>query len=302
MTLRLIKRHGLIGAIKRIPHFFLDDLGLRRKYLSKKYPENFVYKDPTAKDIVDIENHLSKLNIAIENLHIDIKDFERFCSNYQFPRDYHGGINSRVWTEKILEHYIAYTLIGLEELDSKEIYIDVAACNSPWVKMLKEKDTCDSFAIDLQVPSIYKNLNYYSEMDATKTSFEANSIAGISLQCAYEMFIRDDDIHLIDEIARILKPGGKAVISPLYMHTHYCAYSTYEHFGKGFSHPDATEYINLHAQNIPSSRKYDAIQLKERILGRITNNNLKYKLLAIRNKEEIEEHVYCHFVLLIIKD
>ncbi len=302
MTLRLIKRHGLIGALKRIPHFFLDDLGLRRKYLSKKYPQSVFYKNPTVDDISKIENQLSILNIAVHDLHIDTADFKLFCSNYQFPHDYHGGINSPVWTEKLLEHYIAFNLIGLANLSPQETYIDIAACNSPWAKILKEKNTCDAFAIDLAVPSIYEKLEYYIEMDATKTSFDDNSVSGISLQCAYEMFINNDDIHLIDEIARILKPGGKAVISPLYMHTHYCAYSSYEHFGKGLSPSEATEYINLHAQNIPSSRKYDANQLKSRILDRITDSNLQYKLFAIRNKQKIDEHVYCHFVLLIIKE
>jgi ubiquinone/menaquinone biosynthesis C-methylase UbiE len=59
------------------------------------------------------------------------------------------------------------------------------------------------------------------------------------------MFMGADDTNLLKEMARILKPGGKVVILPLYLHTQYCAYSTPEYFGKGYSDLTAREYIRL---------------------------------------------------------
>ena len=145
------------------------------------------------------------------------------------------------------------------------------------------------------------HLPYYRQEDATQTSFENASVRGISLHCAYEMFLGEDDSRFINEVARILRPGGKVVILPLYMHTHHCAYSTPEYFGKGYADPTAMEYIRLDCTGIHSSRKYDAITLKRRILDPITSLGLGYKVLALRNKAELANNIYCHFIMEIVK-
>ena len=183
-----------------------------------------------------------------------------------------------------------------------EAYVDVAAAGSPWAKTLRERKQIDAYAIDLcEVSDAYRDLPYYRVENATATSFADASITGVSLHCAYEMFMGQDDTRLIAELARILKPGGKAVILPLYMHTHYCAYSTPEYFGKGYSDPLAKEYVRLDCSGVPSSRKYDAAKLKERVLDPILAAGLKYQLLALRNKSEFGQNIYCHFILEIEK-
>jgi len=111
----------------------------------------------------------------------------------------------------------------------------------------------------------------------------------------------EDDTKLIYELARILKPGGKVVILPLYMHTHYCAYSTPEYFGNGYTDSIAKEYIRLDCTGVPSSRKYNPIQLKERVLDPIIAAGLHYRLLVLRNKSEFGQGIYCHFILEIEK-
>ena len=120
------------------------------------------------------------------------------------------------------------------------------------------------------------------------------------MHCAYEMFTGDDDKGLLNEMARILKPGGKVVIVPLYMHTHYCSYSTPEYYGKGYS-CQAKEYVRVDCFGVPSSRKYDAKQLKERVLDRIQSLGMRYKLLVLRNKAEVGTGIYCHFILEVYK-
>ncbi|MFD1736787.1 methyltransferase domain-containing protein [Bacillus salitolerans] len=74
----------------------------------------------------------------------------------------------------------------------------------------------NAFAIDLNIPEEYQKFEYYIQMDATETSFNEDTFSGISLQYSYEMFLFEDDRNLIREAARILKKGGKLVISPVY--------------------------------------------------------------------------------------
>ena len=115
------------------------------------------------------------------------------------------------------------------------------------------------------------------------------------------MFQGDHDKLLIKELARILRPGGKVIILPLYMHTHYCAYATPEYFGKGYADTDAKEYIRMDCYGVPSSRKYDAQRLKERVLAPIQQAGLRYRLLALRNKSALGTGIYLHFILEIEK-
>lgn len=78
------------------------------------------------------------------------------------------------------------------------------------------------------------------------------------------MFTGDSDMQLVGELGRILRSGGKAVILPLYMHTHYSAYATPEYFGKGYADRAAKEYVRMNSFGVPSSRKYDACALQRR--------------------------------------
>ena len=299
MFIRAIKKYGISGVIRRLPIFFFHDLGLKNLYINLFFRSADTYSSPTGRDIEDIEKQLRNCSIQLFDLYIDVKKFKDFCRHFQFPDDYHGGLKDPVRNEKLLEHYLAYEFIGIEKLDKQSKYIDVAACSSPWVKMLREKKLCESIAIDLEILPRYLGLDYYIKMDATSTEFENASVSGASLQCAYEMFRGEDDIKLIEELARVLKPGGRAVISPLYMHTHYCNYSSIGYFGKGYGDSSAREYLQPQAQNIPSSRKYSAKVLKSRILDKVQSLGMTSKLYAIRNKEEIGDHIYCHFILVI---
>lgn len=252
--------------------------------------------------MVSIERDLFDLNVAIEDYSPSPDHFRQFQAEEWFPPHYHGGRASGVWDEKLLEHWIAGERLGLAEYSGDDIYIDVAASSSPWAKTLRERLDLRAYAIDLApVGEAYRDLPYYRTENATETSFHDGSVSGVSLHCAYEMFLGDDDTRLIRELARILKPGGKAIIIPLYMHTHYCAYSTQEYFGKGYCDAGAKEYLRLDCHGIPSSRKYDAQKLQRRVLSPIHELGMHYRLLALRNKEFLGKDIYCHFILEIVR-
>ncbi len=258
------------------------------------------WKDPDNQDFIIIEHQLKQQGITFNEISIDKSDFETFKIQFDFGSDFYGGPNTRVYEEKILEHFISYKFAIQKMSSKKDIYVDVAAASSPWAKLLTDKGYT-AYAIDLS-PSPFKNLEYYKTMDATATSFSVDSVGSVSLQCAYEMFNHDDDIKLIHELKRILISGGRAIICPLYMNTHYSGYCSPEFWDKSEFHPkDAKVYINIHIGGIPFSRKYDAEQFQKRIVKTILENNLNYNLYVLRNGNDIDPHVYCHFILEIIK-
>jgi predicted SAM-dependent methyltransferase len=241
------------------------------------------------------------MGIEVKPLRIDLREFNRFKEEFVFPKEYFQGKPLGHKEEKLLEHFIAYKLGSLKNIQfDKNIYIDIAASSSPWAKVLRSKGYI-AYAIDIERSVVNKHLDYYKEMDAKKTTYKDASIQVASLQCSFEMFSGEDDVLFIDECARVLKSGGKLIISPLYLHTHYCGYSTPEYYNKGYADSGSTEYIRKDCWGVPFSRKYDAVTLKRRLLQRIDSKGMTYHLYKIINKKELEEAVYCHFILEVIR-
>lgn len=300
-----VRHYGALGSAKKAfarSKHAIRNLKLKSGYTRWKFRHVPVYSNPTASELDLIERDLMALGIALHDYAPSPNEFKKFQNKAWFPSDYHGGANSGVWDEKLLEHWISSERLGVMDFKPEDVFVDVAACGSPWVQALRERKGVRAFAIDLcEAGNSYRNLPYYRIENATATSFSDASVSGASLHCAYEMFMGQDDTLLIGELARILKPGGKAIVLPLYMHTHYCAYSTSDYFGKGYSDPQAKEYVRLDCFGIPSSRKYSASKLKERVINPILSNGLRYRLLVLRNKGEFGTGIYCHFILEIEK-
>ena len=293
-----IRRHGLRGSLRKI----IIKLKNKSGYTRWKFRHAHIYASPTTVELEKIEQDLALMDVPLAAYFPHPAKFNEFQEQAWFPSDYHGGFKSGVWDEKLLEHWIASELLDLMGYTHQDIYVDVAAASSPWAKVLRERKHLNAFAIDLlEVGAAYQHLSYYRIENATATTFPDDSVKGVSLHCAYEMFMGQDDTKLIAELARILKSGGKAIILPLYMHTHYCAYSTPEYFGKGYSDLKAKEYVRVDCSGVPSSRKYDAKHLKARVLDPIESVGLHYRVYVLRNKEKLGQGIYCHFILEIEK-
>lgn len=295
-----IKKHGVKNSI--IIAFKLVAEKIKNSYYRWLVRNADAFINPTQDELLQIESDLIKLNECVEDYTPDNNGFITFQSEQYFPTDYHRGVNGPVWHEKLLEHWIAAERLGLKNYKFNDIYLDIASGHSPWVKTLRERSQIQAYAIDLgEISFKYRDLSYYIQEDATATRFDDNSVSGASLQCAFEMFTHDDDINLIREIFRVLKPGGKLIILPLYLHTHYCAYSSPYYYGKGYTSASAKEYVYYDWNGVPSARFYDAHVLKKRILSTINVVGMQYKILALRNKNDFGSNIYCHFILEVTK-
>lgn len=297
-----LKKHGVQGSTKIALGLAAGKVRKLRNLYCRWVVRNAPkHSDATSSELAKIEGDLLAAGIAVHEYIPRVENFAAFQAANWFPSDYYGGIDGPVWDEKLLEHWIAAERLGLQTYRPDDTYVDIAAGGSPWAQILRSHLGMNAYAIDLEVSNTYRSLPYYRQENATATTFPDQSVKGASLQCAFEMFMRDDDTNLLRELARILKLGGKAVISPLYMHTHYCAYATPEYYGKGKSDPLAKEYVCFDWNGIPSARFYDVSQLKKRVLDPIENLGMKYQLLALRNQTDLGKGIYCHFILEITK-
>jgi len=294
--LEKIRRRGVIGSAREGGRM------LSRKYNLWRVRNAPRYASPTPAELVTIEQEIITAGIALHDISPSPEAFSDFQKQSYFPADYHGGPNGPVWNEKLLEHWIAAECLGLMSYSPPDIYVDIAAGSSPWVQALRQRHGLTAFAVDCsEMSTAFRAFPYYLRQDATATSFAEASVSGASLHCAYEMFARDDDIKLLRELARILLPGGKAVILPLYLHKEYCAYATPEYYAKGHADADAVEYVRTDCFGISSSRKYDVPKLRSRVLDTVTRLGMAYRLLVLRNQAALGRGIYCHFILEITK-
>lgn len=290
-----IKKYGLNKSLSII----IDRMRLSfYKQLVKYSP---VWNDPNEIELNSIENKLESRGINLCELIIEKDEFEQFKSDFVFGDSFYGGPKTPIFNEKILEHFISFKLSVENRFNGDDVYIDIAAADSPWVMLLRKKGY-KSYAIDLNRSPSYGHLEYYKIMDATNTSFPAESIRSASFHCAYEMFNTDTDIKVIYELNRILTKGGRAIIVPLYMNTIYSGYSSPEYYLKKRFHDDGAKvYVTHSHRNIPFARFYDVERFEERVLYTIRKNALQYNLYALKNSNDIDANIYCRFVLEIMK-
>lgn len=288
-----IREKGLAGSLRALHNRLLV-----RPYLKIKHRKAPVFVGPTETELQSIEQDLSQLGIHCESVRLDPSGFSAFKQEFEFDQAYQDAQMASVADEKSLEHFVAYTFCDLAEFSPDELYVDVAASNSPWTQMLRDRGL-NSYSIDLEPSERYGGLDYYLEANAKALPFESGSVRACSLQCAWEMFSGDDDWLFLKECKRVLAPGGAVVISPLYMHTHHCGYSTPDFYRRGYADAGAKEYIGYGLWGIPFSRKYSPEVLKTRIFDYATGLGLEAKLYKLENKQEMGHGIYLHFFLVI---
>ena len=108
--LKKIIDYGLLRAIKDSGGYFKRKSG----YLDLKYRNIDKYKNPTDNELKIIEENFALLNLKTENLIVCKDDFDQFKKEYWFPENYHGGIDSVVYDEKLIEHFISHEILGIK--------------------------------------------------------------------------------------------------------------------------------------------------------------------------------------------
>lgn len=258
------------------------------------------YRDPSDEELAQVERQLGELGVRCGDYQADAAAFAAFRQRLRFPADYHGGEGGAVYEEKLLEHFVAWDLLGLDDGAQRWPYVDIASASSPWASILRAQGF-EAFSMDLAPHPSLARLPYTITSDATASPFERASIGSASLQCAYEMFAGDADIRLLAELARILKPGGRVVISPLYTHVQACYYQSPEHAGRPLGDAGAIGYVRRDAHDVPCSRKYSAASLQQRVIEPAKRAGLRPSVLVLRNKRQLGAGIYLHFILVLDK-
>ncbi len=253
------------------------------------------------RDLDDIERELSGYVDVVKVDWFDEKEFGSYESAIGFQKIYDKRNNKR-YRRKIMEYFIVEKLFNFDEWSGDSVYVDIGAAGSPFAKYLREKRRIEAYALDLN-KGIYDELPYYIQGDAANMPWTDNEVLGISMQSAFEMFVGKADEVFIKEAARVLKYGGKVIISPLYMHKQYLSTVSPNYYHTGTADEDSLECIRNDCRGyIPLGRFYNAKALDRRVLKNARRYGLKPTIYSLPQElVEKDEFVYLKFILQLEK-
>lgn len=180
-----------------------------REWLSHRHNRDF--PDTDWKTLHrDLAAECRRHDVPLLEMKIDANDFENFMDQFRLsPLSlYARGCREK----KMMEHYVAFRLLDLKPGDR---YIDIASENSPFPELARQQLGLKTYSQDLTYPPGFRGDRIGSSAD--RLPVNDSWVDGTSLQCAFEHFQGDIDTNFIRELARVLKPGGRCVVVPLYM-------------------------------------------------------------------------------------
>ena len=243
-------------------------------------------------------NRLINAGIHVVNVNLDIDKFDTWLKEHSEIHTHYSTMND-VMIEKCLEHYIAFIFSVLKP---GQMYIDIAASGSNWSDSLQKRGV-NAYSLDL----IYQKGIHGNKIgaNAAETGLPDNSVDAMSLQCAFETFRGDDDKLFIQESKRILKDGGKVIVSPLYLdERHFIMSSKNTDLSNAPLDEGAIRVWREDEYDEAFSRHYSPEALANRIFAHL--DGLSAKIIYINNLDQFRhrfpgQRIYCDFNLYISK-
>lgn len=268
-----------------------------KRYESVREPKTHSAIAQSAEIAAGVRQELSRLT-TVTGLQIDPQRFREYLRRAEYERYkwYFYGPQSSNVTEKSLEHYLAAELL---EIGRGEKYIDVGSADSPTPYVYERLFGCQAYRQDLSFPPGLSGRTIGG--DAAAMPMESDSIDKMALHCTFEHFEGDSDLRFIREAARVLRPGGRLCILPLYLSSRHAIQTDLatlrpdemRHFDDDAVLYCAKGWGNRHG------RFYSPASFQRRILENLRGLNLK--IFFVENLADIDRSCYVRFVALFEK-
>lgn len=241
-----------------------------------------------------IRGDLEASPIEVREYAIDVAEYRRWMEQARYE-EHHPGYYWRNFHEKSLEHYAAARLL---ELQPGQVYIDIASQYGAAGEVYGRLYGAEVYLQDLDYPAGFHGRRIGGDAGAMPVPDEfADAMA---LHCSFEHFEGDSDSRFIAEAGRVLKPGGRCVILPLYLcHRHSCLTDPLLSVpGRVAFDPGALIHASRTWHN-RHGRFYDVPHLVERVWNH--RGPLRMTVLTVPNYREVHPTCYLRYVAVLEK-
>jgi SAM-dependent methyltransferase len=251
---------------------------------------------PTA-DFAKIRARLKEAGLPPVPYVVDRANFEAFRSaaRYGLRPYYEYGLQANAM-EKYLEHYVSMQLLALGK-DQSHVYIDLTADDSPMTEIVAELYGVRAFRQNVTYPPGVRGNSIGG--DIWKLPLPDGFATRLTLHCSFEYLEGDRDVRFLREATRILQPGGRLCILPLYLADTYQILTNplLDLRGLVFE-ADAAVYCGQDL-GVRHARYYDVLHLMTRVAA--NRASLGMTLYEITNAREIHKDCHLRYALLFQK-
>lgn len=251
-------------------------------------------KDPMIIDEDAVRRALDQSEIPVEEYKIDVLGFQQWLEKIDYLNK-HEGYYLETLSNKALQHFAAAELL---QLQPGQHYIDIAGQTHTVRTIYEEQFGVEGYLQDLELPEGFHGREIGG--DAAKMNVPDNWADAMALHCSFEHFEGESDSNFIREVERVLKPGGKCVIAPLYLFQEHACFTdpslavpggvAFDSDAKLFA---TREWRNRHG------RFYSVQQLEKRVWKK--RGDLKMKVLRVTNCKEIGDEIYLRYIGVLEK-
>jgi SAM-dependent methyltransferase len=244
----------------------------------------------------DVTPELRDAGVRVEPYRISIEDFEAYVLEAGYaglPYYDHGRVPAA--REKYLEHYVSLRML---EPKAGQVLIDVASMNSPFSEISADLHGLTTYRQDIMYPEGVHERTIGG--DAAEMPVPDGSVDHLVMHCSFEHFEGDSDSRFIREASRVLKPGGRLCILPLYTSSMY-AIQTHPR-GLRRQHlefqPGDTVYVS-DEWGPPHQRYYDGATFLRRIVSQL--GDLDLTIYHVTNLDELGGDCYLRYAAVFEK-
>ena len=245
-----------------------------------------------------VERLLTGAGIPVRRWPLPAAGFAEYLERAVYPEGYHGSPSGRrrSFYEKALEHFVS---LELASPAAGEVLVDVASNGGPFIGIASALHGVGCFEQDLRFPAGTHGSRIGG--DAAHMTVEPGFADVMTLHCSYDHFEGTSDVGFAREAARVMRPGGRTVIVPLYLSDTFGAKVDPRLRLPGLRLDEGMLRFWIPGLGVRFSRFYDPERLKSRVLEPAAGAGLSWEVVRITGVAGAVADGYCHFGLVLRK-
>jgi len=297
-------KNGLWGKFKRALVFFLKKarnyVAARKNYKIFMESGKQAIDGDLASDIESVHEQFVKFGLPPVDYSVDVDAFARFITRHESNYASYRGIYGDGFVEKSLEHYISTDFMKLYKTSR---VMDIANAGSPFPAIVHEEFGCDVWCNDLEFSEGMRRHGWLTEVGGNAGSIDVpdNYFELATMHCALEMFEGSHDTDVVRRAERMLKPGGKLVVLPLYMSERYHILRDVRTFREPLPEIDAGAEL-IYRNNfygIGFARFYNVAAFVDRLVK--NTKAFDVKIYRVRNAGLVDSKIYLNWIAVFEK-